>query len=504
MATSVVLPGMLDFRPSERAAWLVEHLDLREATRDSNARWERHQVEFLQRSDSLTHDTKARQIAWSWTAAADAVAAGKLTPRHTSIFVSINQDEAQEKVRYATQILEALDPDVRPKLVIDNRFELEFENGSRIISHPCTPVRGKAKATVYLDEFAHYPRDREIYTSVIPVISRGGSIHIGSSPMGASGVHWEIGEEKLRPYPGYRRRRLPWWSVYGLCQDADSAAAKATTMPTSERVYLFGTPRLVEIFQNMLLEDFQQEYELVYVSEAESWISWEVIKQNQQLDADGQLWYRHIRAAGDRPESLEEVFAAIDEVLAASSSGQVEGSLAGGFDVGRKRNLSEITLVGQSPTATFPYRLGISLANVKFEDQKAVVERCLNVLPVSQMLIDRNGLGMQLSEQLGEQFGVRAQGMDFTNATKELWAVELKVKMEKRQVPIPLDRDLAYQIHSIKKKFTPAKNAIFDTERNEKHHADRFWSLALATWAARPGGQQRREARALVFRSGRW
>ena len=249
---------------SNRAAWLVEHLNLREATGDENARWEKHQIQFLDSADTLSHDTKARQIAWAWTAAADAVVKGKLIPRHTSIFVSINLDEAQEKVRYAKQIIEALDPDMQPKLLVDNRFELEFTNGSRIISHPCTPVRGKAKADVYLDEFAHYPRDREIYTSALPVTSRGGSIHIGSSPFGASGVFWEIGEEKLRQYPGYRRRLIPWWTVYGLCRDVDGAVKVASQMPTQERVYMFGTPRLVELFENMLIEDFAQEYELAF------------------------------------------------------------------------------------------------------------------------------------------------------------------------------------------------------------------------------------------------
>ena len=115
------------------------------------------------------------------------------------------------------------------------------------------------------------------------------------------------------------------------------------------------------------------------------------------------------------------------------------------------------------------------------------------------MLIDRNGIGMELAEKLEDQFGIRAQGVDFTNQTKELWAVELKLKMEKGDVPIPLDRNLAYQIHSIKKKVTAAKNAVFDTERNEKHHADQFWALALATWAARAAVEQRREMRGMVL-----
>ena len=134
---SVALPSAVTkYDLSTRAKWLFSRLNLREATGDPNAVWEAHQIQFLNSTDTLTHDTKARQIVWSWTAAADAVSKGVLEPRHTSIFVSINLDEAQEKVRYAEQIIDALAESVRPKLLADNRFEIEFENGSRIISHP--------------------------------------------------------------------------------------------------------------------------------------------------------------------------------------------------------------------------------------------------------------------------------------------------------------------------------------------------------------------------------
>jgi phage FluMu gp28-like protein len=45
-----------------------------------------------------------------------------------------------------------------------------------------------------------------------------------------------------------------------------------------------------------------------------------------------------------------------------------------------------------------------------------------------------------------------------------------------------------YQIHSIRKKVTGANNTVYDTESNEKHHADMFWALALAAWAGKTDG----------------
>ena len=464
---------------SDRLAFLIEYLDLPEATGDPEAAWQPFQATYLTNLPLLSIDLKARQVGWSWTAAAEAVAEGVLEKRHTSIFVSINQIEAKEKIRYARQIIEALDDDVRPRLLADNTTDLEFANGSRLISHPCRPVRGKAKATVYLDEFAHYPKDRQIYTAALPVTTRGGRIRIGSSPVGASGLFWEIFAQKMRAYPGYVRRRIPWWVVAGLSQDPGEAKQAAPALLTEERVRRFGTPRLVTIFENMPSDDFQQEYECAYMDEQEAWISWEVIKRNQEEAQAEKLWYRQAK-------TVERAMAAIEEVALAVRAGQVEQALAGGMDIGRKKDLTEITFVGKGTTSHLPYRAGISLSGIPFDDQRSVATQALEKLPVTHLLIDKSGLGMQIAEELAKRFPGKAEGVDFTNATKELWAVELKVRMQRGEVPIPLDRDLSYQIHSLKRKVTMAKNAVFDTAGNEKHHADKFWSLALAVWAARP------------------
>lgn len=456
---------------SDRLTFLIEYLDLAEATGDPDARWERYQLAHLNNPSLLAIAIKSRQIGWSWTAAAEAVAKGILTPRDTSIFTSINLDEAKEKVRYAKAIIRGLDREVRPRLIVDNQQEIEFENGSRIISHPSKPVRGR-KATIYPDEFAHYRQDREIYTSMLPAITKGGVIRIGSSPLGAGGMLWEIFTESMKLYPGYARTKIPWWEVFSLCKDPETARKEAPEMETGERVYKFGKPRLVTIFENMLLEDFQQEYECAWVDESVAWIPWEIIKDNQQDD----LLHWHAK-------SVDEALNLIPVLQRAVADAKIEQVLAGGIDIGRKRNLTEMIAVGKATVRSLPVRLMVSLDRVPYDDQERCFREIITQLPFTQVLIDSNGIGAQLAENL-ERTG-RAEGATFTNATKELWAVEARIQMERKNVPIPPDRELAYQIHSIKKKVTAAKNNVFDTERNEKHHADKWWSLALAIWAAK-------------------
>ncbi len=467
-------------RPTDRLVFLIEFLDLPEATGDPKAKWEWYQLQFLNNRSILSCDIKSRQVGWSFTAAAEAVAEAVLVPRSTVIFVSVTQVEAAEKVRYANYCIEALDQEVRPKKLIDNRTEIELDNGSRIVSHPCRPPRGKARARVYLDEFAHYPRDEEIYTAAVPIITRGGVIRIGSSPLGAQGLFWEIFTEAIQAYPGYVRMTVPWWTVDHLCKNPKEAKLEAPSLGTVERVYEYGTERLIYIFENMPLEDFQQEYECDWSDESVAWITWEEVKRNQ---VDAQLGVLFNRTVEVNKNNVIEVEFFIDQVAEAIKAQEIGPVLVGGMDVGRKRNLSELVFLGlpqQGKMEQWPMHLGISMDRLEFEDQKHIMRLCMDKLPVSRLLVDDMGIGMQLAEDMENEYPIIVDGFTFTNESKQEMAVNVKLRMQKGLSPIPLDRSYAYQFHSIKRMVTPGKRLVFDTARNEKHHADKFWAFALA------------------------
>ena len=295
-----------------KAEFAAEFIDLPAAAQVDGATWEPFQLSFLNNNTRFGIDTKARQIAWSFTAALDAVADGIVNPGTPHVFVSINLDEAKEKIRYVKAIVNATDAPVRPVMVRDSATEVEFANGSRFISHPCRPPRGKGRARIYLDEMAHYREgmDRDIYTAALPATVKGdGYIRIGSSPLGASGLFWEIASEAMRSYPGYEgwRRFIPWWHVRALCKDVTTARQVVPELDTAERVAMFGTEALSEIFHNMFLEDFQQEYECAWVDESIAWITWEVIKRNQSID---HLWH-HARSTSEALHMVATIEVAI-------------------------------------------------------------------------------------------------------------------------------------------------------------------------------------------------
>lgn len=462
-----------------KAQFARDFVNLPEAAQVEDAIWENFQIAHLNNSGRFDITLKSRQVAWSFTAALDAVIDSIVNPGTPHLFISINLDEAAEKKRYAKAIWEAIRPDMRPAIISDSVYHMEFANGSRLISHPCRPARGKARARIYLDEMAHYPHglDKTIYQAALPATIRGdGYIRIGSSPLGARGLFWEIYEQSLRAWPGYLRHRVPWWSVRSLCKDVPMAMGIAEEMGTEERVRAFGTDALVEIFENMFLEDFQQEYECAWLDEAVSWISWDVIQSNQKPDL---IWW-HAR-------SVDEALAYIPDILAAIKAGQIEAALAAGIDVGRKHDLTEFVALGKSTTGQYPLRISVSLDRVLYDDQERCFLELISRLPIVKALVDQNGIGAQLAENLQRLTNGKAEGVNFTNPAKEVWAVEARVQAERGNTPLPMDRDLTYQIHSIKRSVSASKKNTFDNERNEKHHADKFWAWALGVTAAGMG-----------------
>ncbi len=460
-------------RLSERAAYLVEHLDLAQATGYDGARWEHFQLAHLSDNSTFRIENKSRQIAWSWLSAAEGIAEAVLYGQ-SSAYVSINLDEAKEKIRYAMSVYEALQHSTLPAIVRNNDLGLSFANGARILSLPARPPRGKARMNIYLDEFAHVQYDRQIYTAALPIISKGGRLRIGSSPLGATGVFWEVFGQKLRGYPGYTRSLTPWWEVYAFCVDPLAARRVAPTLTTAERVALFGNVRIQAIYANMPEDDFRQEYECEFVDESVAWITWDEIRQNQ----DATLACQFV-------SGIDAALPAIAALAARISLGYTEQAFAVGVDIGRTHDTTEVYVIGLTTTGTYPLRLAITLPHASFETQREVMAAVLQQLPVTKMLIDQTGLGMNLAESLMELFPAKALGVSFTAPLKALWATDAKMLLQQRKTPLPTDRDLAYQMHSIKRLLTASKNLVFDTDANEKHHADRFWAWALALAATR-------------------
>ncbi|MGO9709083.1 MAG: terminase large subunit domain-containing protein [Polyangiaceae bacterium] len=429
---------------------------------------EPYQLHFLENTSRFRWVTKARQVGYSFLIALEALARCHLRPKHTTVFVSYNLSDATEKILVARQVYEDLPLAFQKKLVTDSKMELAFESNSdkrglsRIISHPSKAPRGK-KGDVVLDELAHYVADREVYRGSTALILRSAAQLTGcSTPQGRRGIFWEVATEELRPYRHHWRQEVPWWLCRFFCHDVRSAARDAPSMTTEERVARFGNDKIVEQLDSLTVDDFQAEFECSFVDESYSYYPYDLIL----------------------PCTHDDLRVAEDVAAIPAPSGR----LVAGFDVGRTRDRSELAVFDEVD-GDFTCVYLRSFGQVAFAEQEGELRRLLNTVPIARLSIDRTGIGMNLAENLEREFP-QVVAENFTNESKERWATDFKILLQRRAVRLPRHRDIVAQIHSIKRRVLASGKVSFDAEKTRSGHADKFWAVALACQKERTPGRE--------------
>ena len=420
---------------------------------------EAYQLAFMQNRSRFRWITKSRQVGYSFAFALEALARCHLRDGYTAIFVSYNLEDAKEKILIARQVFEEMPLAYQKRLVTDSKTELAFESNakgrriSRILSVPSKPPRGK-KGDVLLDELAHYVNDREVYSGSTALILRShGQLTGCSTPLGRRGIFWEIATEELRKYPHHTRQNVPWWLCRFFCKDVATAALEAPHLPTEDRVAQFGRQVILEQLDSLPLEDFQQEFEIRFVDESYSYYPYTLILP---CTSDELPLYHDVT---DIPVP--------------------EGRIVAGFDIGRTRDRSELAIFEEKQSRHI-CRMLRRYEQVPFSQQEADLRRLLETLPVARLSIDKSGIGMNLAENLARDYP-QVVAEAFSNESKERWATDLKILLQRRDILLPRDRELVGQIHSIKRRVLPSGKISFDAERSARGgHADRFWAIALA------------------------
>lgn len=441
-----------------------------------------YQREFLESLERFQIWLKGRQLGFSFVSAARALARSQNLDDYTCIISSYKTEDSKEKIRYAKQIYDSLPDAYKKKKLADNTTSLEFvdksgrnSTGTRIIAQGKGPIRGKGSngvLDVILDEFAFFGSFAAmVYTSVVPVFTRvkHGSLTIISTPLGKVGKFFEIWSE-IRKYKNYKRRTVYWWDFSLLCKDVALARREAPNMHTLQRVEVFGTEQLHELFNALDLESFQQEFECAFIDDSSSYFPLAMVYACVMNDE-----------AGDALQSQQ------DKLMARGLQDlrdKVLGRLGAGFDVGRRKDASELTSLDDSGLGKILRHME-TYKQSDFDLQERELGRYLEIANPLRLCIDETGLGMQLAENLSKKYNNQVEPISFTNAIKEEMAIGLHKEFERGPsgILIPNDRDLISQIVAIKREVTNTGAFRYAVERNEKHHGDKFWSLALANHA---------------------
>jgi phage FluMu gp28-like protein len=444
-------------------------------------RLEPYQRAFLRDRSKYRWVIKARQVGYSFLFAAEALVRCHTHRNFTAILVSYNLQDAVEKIKVARDLYEEMDGPFRKRLVNDSKTELVFESlssgrrgRSRIVSVPSKAPRGK-HGTVYLDELAHYQDAKGVYSGTTATIMRsGGQLTAASTPLGRRGVFWEVASRDGGRFGHYSRQFVPWWACGFFANDPRSAVVHAPTLSTEERVRRFGTSVLRAQLESLERLQFQQELECSFISERGSFYPYDLVLGCMS-----------------------------DDVVLAEDWTDVpkpEGRLVAGFDVGRMRDRSELALFEQRDDRLVCRALR-TFDQMPFASQEAELRRLLDVLPIARLSLDAGGIGMHLAENLCRDYP-QVVPETFSTESKERWATDLKIALQRKDVDLPLDRELLAQIHSVERRQNASGRLSFDAPSGAQGHADRFWAIALACQKERAERERTSDVRIRVIDPG--
>ena len=449
---------------------------------------------FLKDQGTFIILLKGRQEGFSFAVAAKKfIELQSPTVKNKTVqFVSYNLADAVEKIRYVSIMAHSMPEKRRKKIAYETKTSIEFydkggKTTSRLVSIACRPPRGKP-GDVVLDEFAIYGLNKQklIYTAALPSITRGGSITIGSTPLGKLGLFHDIYADREN-YENYTRYTVPWWYSSALCRDRDIIGARKANvkdMDTEDRVRLWGSDVLKGEFAAFDLESFQQEFECSFLDNAGRYIPLDLIYANTPGLRDED------RAAAldegeDEDDALEiRVFRTADELIVGYEL-EKHGTLFIGYDVARTRDAAVIFVIGLLPDGMKKSVARIEMINQTFEYQRDQIRKIMRGgLPVVRVCIDSTGLGKDTTETLQREFSTtRIEGVMFNTESKAELAMGIREGLEKREFLLQDDGRFHRQIHSIKRIPTSGYAFRYDSERDEMGHADSFWAWALANYA---------------------
>lgn len=369
-------------------------------------------------------------------------------------FSSADESAAKEYIQYCQDWAKMFNAAVQVlgEIIIDEKkdikaLSLEFKNGARINALSSNPKGFRSKGgKVILDEFAFHSDQNALWKAAKPCITWGYPLRILSTHNGQNCLYYRFLKK-------CKEGKLNW----GFHSTPIQLAVKQGLV---DKIY--DRPTTDEEREQWIEEErkdcadevtWQQEYCCCAIDETTAFLSYELINN-----------------------CCENCLKEIEDL---------GGELYVGMDIGRKKDLSVITVIEKLDSVKYLRKI-IELPKMPFREQKLILYAILQLPNVRRGCLDATGIGMQMSEDAQKDFGkYRIEPVMFTGKSKEEMAYQLLTAFEDRNVRIPDDEVLKDDLHSVKRVMTQSNNVRFDVEASETDgHADRFWSLALANHAA--------------------
>lgn len=401
-----------------------------------------YQLAWLESDHRFRWTCASRQVGKSHGISFRRIVRG-IARKRNQFFLSAGERQSRELMMKARQHCEmlkmAFEYSEHDEAFADNKYQrLEIqlpEVGIRIVGLPANPNTARGfTGDVFLDEFALHQHDREVWAAMFPSIMRGGGeIDVASTPRGKSNMFYDLGENDAFEHTTI--------TIH------DAIANGLTGVDPQELRRGIGDEML-----------WRQEFLCEFIDGATAFLTLDMIRscedENLRYDLD------------------------LDDLK------NLKGDVFVGVDIGRKHDLTVIWAFQRVAGQLISVGL-IELRSTTFREQFDILCQVIACPCVRRCCIDATGLGMQLAEEVAQRFGeFTVEGVTFTAQSKEKMAGMLRVRMEDVSTRIPMSRALRDDLHSIEKSVTLDGHIRLQATRTEGSHADRFWAVALAVYAA--------------------
>jgi len=477
----------------------------------------------------ITDDSKLKIAVWSRQSGKSFAAALRavikcLEKRTQYIILSKGERQSRlfmEKVQdfcFAFKRLKALKGFKILPVSDDKTMEVYFpQNGSRIIGLPANPDTARGySGHIVLDEFAFHGDAHKIFAACFPIITRGYSIEVISTPNGTAGKFYEIAKAAGLVAQGSLSSPAALTGGTALLdgtekpQGRSAGPALPSNLWSGHKVDIYdavadGLPADIQLLRSGCddEETWLQEYGCQFLSDAQNYIPVGLISTCVHEEATTE-W--PVVAPVSPPA----------KVAGGDTRATGTRELYLGVDIGRKRDLTIAWLFEKVGGILWSRRL-MTLKGVSFDEQERQICALIEGTPhpasslshplpqgegsgysslvtrhsslggsavVRRVCIDQSGIGMMLAEHLVQKYGAVVEPITFTAPLKERLAPMVKMAFEERTVRIPDNREVRADINSVKRFVTLAGNVRFDAEHTDRGHADRFWALAMVVNAA--------------------
>jgi phage FluMu gp28-like protein len=426
-----------------------------------------YQKEFLRDKSENRVIEKARQLGMSVAMAYEAVYYSFIQERITNLFVSVTQNQSVELLRHSKEGWDSIpdtiiiyDDDGNSQDLVkgesrQSQLQMEFPNGSRIISLPNNPdaARGYRGHRVYWDEAAAFENEYEMLRAIGMTRVRGGYLTYNSTHHGTLTEFYKICEgardKASKDYNGFSLHTVTW----DKCPE--EKYRKEVLGPLARQ--LGGVDSV----------GFLEEFCCRAVDESVSFISMAML--NACIAA--------FQATVD-PITQKQL------VLWNAMAYTGKSIVYIGIDIGRcvdSTVIIAVEMIGDLAVVRFIKEI----SNKSLPQQTKEIIAMLKATYFTRCWVDPKGLGMQLAETLVEEFGSKVELAEMQGPAKERMFTDLYSLIGNVRVLLPpkdscIEAERLYnQLHALKREYTE-KTHMPKYVGSEGTHDDYVFALAMA------------------------